>query len=272
MTNVSGGPTYQELAAQDVEGPIFNDTHQDNRSCSIALVNDAGVNFEEVPAGTVISKTALGPHAPCGFDLAAAAVAAANVITLQEDGAGRTGQFNSGDWAFLAGATFPVKISSVDEKNKTITMEEAVTLDEGDEIVVDPSISVATADAAGAGVNTVTLLANAQHKKYRKGDLINIVGVTGARNVTAIDSATGVLTFDGAAASYAQGAKVVSQARGKYKITVITLQTNYYGGRAPGNVMAHYRTHGEAFLKRIKGMSPAIKSAFPLIDWLEINV
>lgn len=269
--SVSNGPTYKNLESQEIIGAIFNDRLQNPRSCTMNLTNDNAENFSEVPAGTVLAKTWTGKFSPCAYDTAGAAVTG-TVITCAEDQNAPTSQFKKGDYLFVGSATYPVKITAVDKTAKQLTVESSTTVALDDALVVDPSKSVATVDA-GTSTNSATFETADDYKKFRVGDVINIDGVTGARNITAIDSGTNTITFDGATASFSAGAYCVSQARAQYRIMTKTVYTQGDAGMDSSNVFAHYRTRGEAFAKKVRGMSPTIKASLePLVEFSNAKV
>lgn len=266
------GITYNNLSTQTVVGPIFNDALESPKSVSVGLTNDAATNYEEIPSGTIVAKCWDGYHRPTAYDKANGAVAAAAVITVAEsENAGDTSSFNIGDWVFIGAQALPFKVQAVDSVAKTITMAENVTLSDGDTLVVDPSRSVSTLQAA-AGVNIFPFVTADEYKKFRVGDVVTLDGVAGARNVTSIDSGGNTITVDGAVGTVLAGAKIVSQARGGYKIGVETVYITYGAGVAPSNVVMATRIRGECFSKRTRGLFPSAKAALNLVEFNTLRV
>ena len=261
---MGNGISYKNLSTQTKIGPIFNDALEGPQSVTLAKTNDAGNDYDEVPAGTVLSRSWDNKFRPNAFN-SVGAVAAAAVLTLNNDkGASETRDLTVGDWVILEGQTFPFQVSAVDTDNDQITLAENVTTTAGDTLTVDPSRSVATLQAAGP-VNTFTFTASGEAAKFQVGDVVNIENVTGARNVTAVDTGANTITVDGAAGTTVGGDKIISNARGGYRIMTDSVYTDYGHGVTPENVMAPTRQRGEVFAKRLRGYHTAAETGMVLL-------
>lgn len=260
------GVSNARFANRGTRPPVFMDSHQTKRSASLALKNLAGNDYVEVPSGTVIAKCGDSLHRPCAAD--ALTSAAAGVTTLAVSDAY---QFRVGDWVFVEATTLPTQITDIDYDNNTLTVADAITAALGETVEVDPSITVAPANGAeGGGANVINVDTAAIAALFRVGSTITIDGVAGARTITDITGTA--ITFDGAAATWADNALIVQGALGGYKIMVSTVISDYGHGMAPNNTNAPYRTHGEARKEAVLGLVAAAEAALtPLVEFKSLH-
>lgn len=272
------GVSYEQLGDMQFEEEVFLDNHDQAKSVTIAPTNIAGQAYGEVPAGTVMAPCFDGYYRPCAAALVSEAVVTDDVIPAAAvGGVLNRVAFRPGDRLFVAGSAYPRTILSVDDTTGDITVDANVSLSEGAEIYVDPSIPWSSAAAAVAvAANAVTVPAG-HTARFNVGDTILIEGVTGARNITALNSGTNTITFDGATTTIADGARIVGEPLGErpallgYKIAISTRHLGYGNGMNPTNVLIPTKVHGEARVKAVKGLRASIKAALPLIQWNYIN-
>lgn len=273
------GIGYTNLSDQYLEEEVFLDTHDQTRSVSLGLQNmNALATYGEIPAGTIMVKCADGYHRPCGAGVVSAAVVAAAVVPLANGAVGGVPieiAFHVGDQLFVEGQTHSFRITAIDRVAKTLTLAESVSISEGAVVYVDPGVGTSAVNGAvGVAANAI-VVDDGEAARFRVGDVITIAGVTGARNITAINLETDTITFDGAASTVADNAKVTVTGAGRgedrplngYKISTATRYTGEAGGYNSPNVLIPCRTHGEVRRRAVKGFREALRSRLPLIQW-----
>lgn len=264
---MSDSVSFVPLSNQYGDQVLWLDSHYQTKSVSIAKANLFGTNYNEVPIGTIIAKCYDGYHRPCAYDLADGAVAGASAVVVGEDKNAFVDQFTVGDWLFYAGAVFPARITAINKSTKTLTLDRNITVADDGALHVDPSVSVATLQA-DTSVNTFTFENATDDLAFRVGDVVTIEGVSGARNVTAIDAGADTITVDGAAGTVSAGARIINTPRGQYKPSSKTVYLDYGNGVEPANVLMPTRKHGEVVEATCKGLFPDAKTAMqPMIEF-----
>lgn len=272
------GVSYEQLGDMEFVEEVFLDNHDQAKSVTCAKTNFAGQAYGEVPAGTVMAPCSDGYFRPCASALLPALVNASAVIPcVATGGVLNRVAFRPGDRLFVAGSAYPRTIVSIDDTTGDLTVDAAVTLAAASEVYVDPAIAWSNAAAAVAvAANAVTVPAG-HTARFSVGDSILIEGVTGARNITVLNSGTNTITFDGATTTIADGARIVGAnlgtrgTMGGYKIAIATRHLGYGQGMNPTNTIVPTKVHGEVRLKAVKGIRSTIKSALTLIQWNNIN-
>lgn len=236
------------------------------KSVSAGKATIEGATIQAYPAGQVMARCFDGLfRGVVALEVIATITAlttipAASFVALGDVETGAV--LRVGDKLRVGSATTLVGITAINADG-SIVVDTAITAAVGTMLVHDPGVSYGAAAALGSGVNAITV-GSGQGARFRVGDTVNIVGVSGAREIT--DITGDVLTFDGAAGTFAAGAQVVSAASfGDYRICVETTIAEYDNYMQPGNVLAPCIQRGRVYEALIVGATPAIKAALPLI-------
>jgi hypothetical protein len=250
----------QYAGQREARGAVWLTAHGSNEIASVST----GVNppdgsnanpYRQILEGTVLSKREdLGLHFPMAADASQAIVTTANEITVSDVLQFQIGQLVELPVAVASDADRFRLITAIDYDLSTITLDGAsFSLAAGDLLEVDSGRSYAT--SVGAVTASVTLVV-ADGTIFEVGDTVELAGDT-SRTIDAIAGDTLTLS---AVATLADGARVVSESDGLYKITNKTVtidETDFL----PQNVLLPCRPHGKVKEIVVIGLTATAKAA-----------